>query len=165
MCVECEDQPIAVLCQQCNDKFCEVCYRALHKKGSRKHHTFVKLISGELKFQKSSTSTSTSTLSLSTNDNLTHTVDENNNNKIQQENDNVIKKKTILLYLFHFIWFMITLLVGIFWNFQWSSTWRCFLFVWLWKDDDQTSNEITMTGIESIRSDNQLNAGGKHQTY
>ncbi|KZT71502.1 hypothetical protein DAEQUDRAFT_665907 [Daedalea quercina L-15889] len=37
-CVECEDQPALVLCETCNDEFCEVCFTAQHRKGSRKRH-------------------------------------------------------------------------------------------------------------------------------
>ncbi|KAJ8515796.1 hypothetical protein ONZ45_g6835 [Pleurotus djamor] len=37
-CVECEDQPAQVLCETCLDKFCEVCFAAQHRKGSRKRH-------------------------------------------------------------------------------------------------------------------------------
>lgn len=38
-CVECEDQPAQVLCETCADVFCEVCFAAQHRKGSRKTHT------------------------------------------------------------------------------------------------------------------------------
>ncbi|KAH9482942.1 UPF0652 protein [Psilocybe cubensis] len=37
-CVECEDQPAEVLCETCTDIYCEVCYAAQHRKGSRKQH-------------------------------------------------------------------------------------------------------------------------------
>ncbi|KAG7097356.1 hypothetical protein E1B28_004707 [Marasmius oreades] len=37
-CVECEDQPAQILCEQCADSFCEVCFAAQHRKGSRKSH-------------------------------------------------------------------------------------------------------------------------------
>ncbi|KIM46468.1 hypothetical protein M413DRAFT_64978 [Hebeloma cylindrosporum] len=37
-CVECEDQPAEVLCQTCADAYCEVCFAAQHRKGSRKQH-------------------------------------------------------------------------------------------------------------------------------
>jgi hypothetical protein len=39
MCIECEDQPWAVTCVQCQDNYCDVCFQALHKKGNRKGHT------------------------------------------------------------------------------------------------------------------------------
>ncbi|TDL29668.1 hypothetical protein BD410DRAFT_736748 [Rickenella mellea] len=38
-CVECEDQPACVFCETCVDNYCEVCFAALHRKGTRKGHT------------------------------------------------------------------------------------------------------------------------------
>jgi len=32
------DQPAAVKCQNCEDTYCEVCFAAQHRKGSRKTH-------------------------------------------------------------------------------------------------------------------------------
>lgn len=37
-CVECEDQPAQIYCESCTDSFCEVCFAAQHRKGSRKKH-------------------------------------------------------------------------------------------------------------------------------
>ncbi|EKM59771.1 uncharacterized protein PHACADRAFT_192148 [Phanerochaete carnosa HHB-10118-sp] len=37
-CVECEDQPAQLHCENCSDDFCEVCYASQHRKGSRKNH-------------------------------------------------------------------------------------------------------------------------------
>ncbi|KAL1940031.1 hypothetical protein VTO73DRAFT_9366 [Trametes versicolor] len=37
-CVECEDQPAQVFCETCSDNFCEVCFHAQHRKGTRKRH-------------------------------------------------------------------------------------------------------------------------------
>jgi hypothetical protein len=37
------DQPAQLLCEACADIFCEVCFAALHRKGSRKHHTHKRL--------------------------------------------------------------------------------------------------------------------------
>ncbi|KAH7333769.1 hypothetical protein B0J17DRAFT_676790 [Rhizoctonia solani] len=37
-CVECEDQPANVFCETCADDFCDVCYEAQHRKGTRKLH-------------------------------------------------------------------------------------------------------------------------------
>ncbi|KAF8914262.1 hypothetical protein CPB84DRAFT_1840989 [Gymnopilus junonius] len=42
-CIECEDQPAEVLCVTCGDVYCEVCFAAQHRKGSRKQHTVKKL--------------------------------------------------------------------------------------------------------------------------
>ncbi|KAH9020777.1 hypothetical protein EDB84DRAFT_1275255 [Lactarius hengduanensis] len=38
-CVECEDQPAEVTCETCMDDYCDVCFSAQHRKGSRKKHT------------------------------------------------------------------------------------------------------------------------------
>ncbi|KAH9927091.1 uncharacterized protein BXZ73DRAFT_49004 [Epithele typhae] len=37
-CIECEDQPAQLFCETCSDNFCEVCFAAQHRKGSRKRH-------------------------------------------------------------------------------------------------------------------------------
>ncbi|KAJ3719490.1 hypothetical protein C8R42DRAFT_609835 [Lentinula raphanica] len=37
-CIECEDQPAEVFCENCGDAYCDVCYSAQHRKGSRKQH-------------------------------------------------------------------------------------------------------------------------------
>ncbi|KAK2466002.1 hypothetical protein APHAL10511_001643 [Amanita phalloides] len=37
-CIECEDQPAQVFCETCSDTYCEVCFAAQHRKGSRKRH-------------------------------------------------------------------------------------------------------------------------------
>ncbi|KAJ1300553.1 hypothetical protein OPQ81_002207 [Rhizoctonia solani] len=37
-CVECEDQPANVYCETCADDFCDVCFEAQHRKGTRKLH-------------------------------------------------------------------------------------------------------------------------------
>ncbi|KAK0243099.1 hypothetical protein EDD85DRAFT_813911 [Armillaria nabsnona] len=42
-CIECEDQPAQVVCVTCTDAYCEVCFAAQHRKGSRKLHTFKQL--------------------------------------------------------------------------------------------------------------------------
>jgi hypothetical protein len=31
LCVECEDAPVALLCTQCGDAFCELCYGWTHQ--------------------------------------------------------------------------------------------------------------------------------------
>ncbi|TEB30057.1 hypothetical protein FA13DRAFT_1755222 [Coprinellus micaceus] len=38
-CIECEDQPADLVCENCDDKYCEVCFASQHRKGSRKSHT------------------------------------------------------------------------------------------------------------------------------
>ncbi|KDN36009.1 hypothetical protein RSAG8_11160, partial [Rhizoctonia solani AG-8 WAC10335] len=37
-CIECEDQPANVYCKTCTDDFCDVCFEAQHRKGTRKLH-------------------------------------------------------------------------------------------------------------------------------
>ncbi|KAI0787179.1 hypothetical protein BC629DRAFT_1735323 [Irpex lacteus] len=37
-CIECEDQPAQLHCEACADDYCEVCFAAQHRKGSRKSH-------------------------------------------------------------------------------------------------------------------------------
>ncbi|KAF9006664.1 hypothetical protein BDQ17DRAFT_1352168 [Cyathus striatus] len=44
-CVECEDQPAQVMCETCSDPYCDVCFAAQHRKGSRKRHA-VKPLAG-----------------------------------------------------------------------------------------------------------------------
>jgi len=43
MCTECGDQASSVLCEQCHDDFCDVCFKAMHRKGARKAHTTKRL--------------------------------------------------------------------------------------------------------------------------
>ncbi|KAF5359032.1 hypothetical protein D9758_004898 [Tetrapyrgos nigripes] len=37
-CIECEDQPAQLFCEDCTDVYCEVCFAAQHRKGSRRTH-------------------------------------------------------------------------------------------------------------------------------
>ena len=39
LCIECRDQPAMLTCDQCTDRFCDVCFAALHKRGTRAAHT------------------------------------------------------------------------------------------------------------------------------
>lgn len=45
MCVECRDQPAMLHCEQCLDDYCDVCFQALHRRGTRKKHTTTKVVS------------------------------------------------------------------------------------------------------------------------
>jgi hypothetical protein len=48
LCVECQDQPATLVCQQCvGDRFCAVCFAALHKRGSRAAHTTTPFAAGQ----------------------------------------------------------------------------------------------------------------------
>ena len=39
LCVECQDQPAVWICHQCgDDQYCEVCWKAMHKRGTRSKH-------------------------------------------------------------------------------------------------------------------------------
>ncbi len=40
ICVECEAKKATRKCRQCRDRYCEICYIKIHKKGFRKTHTF-----------------------------------------------------------------------------------------------------------------------------
>ncbi|CCL99217.1 uncharacterized protein FIBRA_01232 [Fibroporia radiculosa] len=50
LCAECEDQPAQLLCETCTDRFCEVCFAVLHRKGARRAHvpTFLYSKSNEI---------------------------------------------------------------------------------------------------------------------
>ena len=39
MCIECEDVPAIVECQECQDIFCGLCFEWLHRSGTRASHT------------------------------------------------------------------------------------------------------------------------------
>jgi hypothetical protein len=43
MCVECEDMPATVFCQGCREPSCDVCFRMLHRKGTRALHGTTRL--------------------------------------------------------------------------------------------------------------------------
>lgn len=43
------DQPAQVYCESCTDNFCEVCFAAQHRKGSRKQHRTKLLTAGKVK--------------------------------------------------------------------------------------------------------------------
>ncbi|KAF8471389.1 hypothetical protein DFH94DRAFT_674398 [Russula ochroleuca] len=51
-CIECEDQPAQVRCETCSDDYCEVCFSAQHRKGSRKKHTSTALTGGDKSISK-----------------------------------------------------------------------------------------------------------------
>ncbi|KAI8812789.1 hypothetical protein BJ742DRAFT_791834 [Cladochytrium replicatum] len=42
-CVECEDQPASLFCEQCQDDYCSICFASQHRKGTRKAHTTKKI--------------------------------------------------------------------------------------------------------------------------
>lgn len=42
-CIECTDMPIEILCQECDEKFCKVCWDVIHRSGKRKIHKVVDL--------------------------------------------------------------------------------------------------------------------------
>ncbi|KAJ1553043.1 hypothetical protein HK405_009130, partial [Cladochytrium tenue] len=37
-CVDCEDQPATLFCEACGDPFCQVCFEAIHHRGTRRLH-------------------------------------------------------------------------------------------------------------------------------
>ncbi|AAS53421.1 AFR050Wp [Eremothecium gossypii ATCC 10895] len=42
MCVECQDMPVEVLCRDCEEQFCTVCFEMLHRSGRRRRHEFAR---------------------------------------------------------------------------------------------------------------------------
>ncbi|KAF5388186.1 hypothetical protein D9615_000693 [Tricholomella constricta] len=67
-CVECEDQPSQLLCETCCDAYCEVCFAAQHRKGSRKRHA-VKPLEGQTE-KKAKTCTTTSSSAAANGDSM-----------------------------------------------------------------------------------------------
>ncbi|KAN0032792.1 hypothetical protein ACTFIV_006715 [Dictyostelium citrinum] len=51
MCCECTDQPSVVLCVECKDELCEVCSISIHRRGSRRSHTFKNKYNVEFTFE------------------------------------------------------------------------------------------------------------------
>ncbi|PVF99965.1 hypothetical protein CPB86DRAFT_730240 [Serendipita vermifera] len=56
-CVECEDQPAELRCNECKDQFCSVCFASQHRKGTRKTHTTVSLSAAAPKASKKAPTT------------------------------------------------------------------------------------------------------------
>ncbi|AMD19381.1 HBR480Cp [Eremothecium sinecaudum] len=47
MCIECKDMATAILCEDCKEHFCVVCFEMLHRGGRRKKHRYLKLADDE----------------------------------------------------------------------------------------------------------------------
>jgi Protein of unknown function (DUF2009)/ANCHR-like B-box zinc-binding domain len=62
MCIECEDQLPAVLCVDCDDRLCLICFRMLHRKGTRQEHKYASLSSSSTSSSSSSSSSTASSL-------------------------------------------------------------------------------------------------------
>ena len=43
-CVECENKVARRRCRECRDNFCEACFEKMHKKGKRKDHNWVGIV-------------------------------------------------------------------------------------------------------------------------
>ncbi|CCH60539.1 hypothetical protein TBLA_0D00290 [Henningerozyma blattae CBS 6284] len=41
ICIECENEKWIIICQDCQDNFCEDCFNSIHKTGTRREHTFI----------------------------------------------------------------------------------------------------------------------------
>lgn len=76
MCSECGDQAASLSCEQCEDEFCDVCFKAMHRKGVRKTHTF-KRLREEVKHQDTNNN----------NNNNNNKNNNNNNNNSSDESD------------------------------------------------------------------------------
>lgn len=55
--MHCVDQPAQVLCDKCGDSYCEVCFAALHRKGTRRDHKARPLPRFQVKEQEESANT------------------------------------------------------------------------------------------------------------
>ena len=47
LCIECKDMKTEILCKDCDEHFCVVCFEMLHRGGKRKFHEYVKIKSDE----------------------------------------------------------------------------------------------------------------------
>ncbi|GMM54560.1 hypothetical protein DAKH74_011760 [Maudiozyma humilis] len=43
LCIECKDMKTEILCKDCDEHFCVVCFEMLHRGGKRKYHEYVKV--------------------------------------------------------------------------------------------------------------------------
>ncbi|SCU80190.1 LAMI_0B01134g1_1 [Lachancea mirantina] len=43
MCIECKDMSTEMICQDCQEHFCVVCFEMIHRNGRRKGHEYIKL--------------------------------------------------------------------------------------------------------------------------
>mmetsp|Transcript_21198 Transcript_21198/g.31536 ORF Transcript_21198/g.31536 Transcript_21198/m.31536 type:complete len:670 (-) Transcript_21198:12-2021(-) len=59
-CVECEEHRASILCVQCDDQYCSICFGMLHRKGTRANHD-TKMILSKTSSSSSSSSSSTTT--------------------------------------------------------------------------------------------------------
>ncbi|KAL6309843.1 hypothetical protein BKA93DRAFT_287175 [Sparassis latifolia] len=75
-CVECEDQPAEVHCETCSDDYCEVCFAAQHRKGTRKRHASKSLTSERQKKAKMHNGASTTNgVAMDTDDDSDHELE------------------------------------------------------------------------------------------
>ncbi|SCW03521.1 LAFE_0G12310g1_1 [Lachancea fermentati] len=47
LCIECTDMKTEVICKDCQEHFCVVCFGMIHRNGRRKAHDFIKLTAGD----------------------------------------------------------------------------------------------------------------------
>ncbi|KAG0668830.1 hypothetical protein C6P45_004313 [Maudiozyma exigua] len=47
LCIECKDMKTEILCKDCDEHFCVVCFEMLHRGGKRKFHEYVKVKTNE----------------------------------------------------------------------------------------------------------------------
>nr|BAK00813.1 predicted protein [Hordeum vulgare subsp. vulgare] len=54
LCIECEDTPGQVRCEQCGEIYCDLCFKSQHRKGNRSQHRFEKIEIAQLSQQNQS---------------------------------------------------------------------------------------------------------------
>lgn len=80
MCSECGDQVSSLACEQCEDDFCDVCFKAMHRKGARKVHTTKRLREDPSKAEDGSHHNNN-------NNNVNNTSNGNNDTEEEKEKD------------------------------------------------------------------------------
>ncbi|EDO18571.1 hypothetical protein Kpol_1048p1 [Vanderwaltozyma polyspora DSM 70294] len=43
LCVECKDMKCEIICKDCDERFCVICFEMIHRNGKRKKHDYVKM--------------------------------------------------------------------------------------------------------------------------
>ncbi|SSD59378.1 related to UPF0652 protein C22H10.08 [Saccharomycodes ludwigii] len=72
LCIECKDMKTEIICKDCEEPFCVVCFDMIHRNGKRKTHDFIKLTLEENQQEKTENINTSSTHT----DNIT--IDNNN---------------------------------------------------------------------------------------
>lgn len=83
LCIECKDMKTEIICNDCDEQFCVVCFEMIHRGGKRQFHEFIKLTNDE----NNNTSNSSTEALLKDSDNSNTNGDDKNHfqNNIQTE--------------------------------------------------------------------------------